>query len=225
MSDDLATRLAAMQELADNTPLPETTRDEFPDPLAGIEDDDYQAIVEGFEVRDDYENHPDVVSLKTKVTIQHHPVHGGRELEIFHWDILNENQLPYLKDHFFKLGVDPLILTEVQNGSGTFETLLDTPVLIGVYTGKGINKKTGQPYRNVVVRQRLDGVSANGSDLGMGQEQIDSFNGPINEQTAPAGGTWPTEKTASKPDNCSCTDPTNGDFDPECGVAGHGIPF
>lgn len=180
---DLTTRLAALQGAIDEAPL--VTNDDYPDQLDGIDDGDYQAKIWGWEVNDDYANHPGVVSLKTIVDLQGGE-HGGKRLEIFHWDILSPKQLPYLKTHFYNLGVDQLDLTQVQNGSKLFEELNDTLVLIGVYTGKTVNQRTGKPFRNVVVRKRLDG-----SDLGTGAEQIAGFEGgdlqsePVGEDEIP----------------------------------------
>ena len=123
MSDaDLATRLAELQKDIDEGRLkPEDVRG---DQLDGIEDGTYHAAVSGFEVLDDLQDYPGVVALKTMLMITSGE-HGGRNLEIFMWDILkrDERKLGFLRSHFYNLGVTPLDFTQIQNGSQMFHAL------------------------------------------------------------------------------------------------------
>ena len=191
----------------------------YSDPLAGIPDDDYQTRLESFDVFSGKKN-PDAIYLKTFFSIQHDPDHSGRELTTFH-DLTDPDKLGFVKDHFHALGVDVenLDLGDIYPGSDLLRALLDKPCLVGVYTNK-------KGYRNVVVRQRLDGEGVQ-SDLGTGQQQIADFDDP-KPKAKPKGRSQgqqaaDVERQLAKPEGCTCPDPTTGQFDSDCKVPGHGI--
>jgi hypothetical protein len=188
----------------------------YGDPLSGIEDGDYQARVESFDLFQGKKN-PDDWFLKTFFSIQHDAELAGRELTTLH-NVADPDKIGFLKDHLHGLGVDvtQLDLTDIYPGSDLLNGLLDVPVLVGVYTNK-------KGYRNVVVRQRLDGEGIH-SDLGTGQQQIESFDftSPETKPSKSKPAKSKPAKAAPKPENCICPDPAKGQFNDECPVAGHG---
>ena len=213
-AEQIQQRLRGMQQSFDDA-----EQGGYSDPLSGIPDDDYQTRLESFEIFPGKKN-PNAIYIKTFFSIQHHAEHAGRELTTFH-DMTDPDKLGFLKDHFHGLGVDvtSLDLGEIYPGSDLLRSLLDKPVLVGVYTNK-------KGYRNVVVRQRLDGEGVQ-SDLGTGQQQIENFENP---KPKPKGRTQAqqaadVERQLSKPEGCICPDPTTGQFDSDCKVPGHGIDF
>jgi hypothetical protein len=199
----------------------------YGDPLSGIEDGDYQARVESFDLFQGKKN-PDDWFLKTFFSIQHDAELAGRELTTLH-NIADPDKIGFLKDHLHGLGVDvtQLDLTDIYPGSDLLNSLLDVPVLVGVYTNK-------KGYRNVVVRQRLDGEVH--SDLGTAQQQIRGFE---QGEAKPKPKAKPAKRSKNtqaieddieknfrnKPENCICPDPTKGQFEETCPVPGHGIDF
>lgn len=204
----LRQRLAEMQQSFDNAEL----GGGYGDPLDGIDDDDYQARLESFDLFQGKKN-PEHWFLKTFFSIQHHPELAGRELTTLH-NIADPDKIGFLKDHLHALGVDvtQLDLTDIYPGSDLLNSLLDAPCLVGVYTN-------AKGYRNVAVRQRLDGEVR--SDLGTAQEQIQGFEeGTAKPKPKPAK-TKPA-KSAPRPENCICPDPSKGQFNDECPIAGHG---
>jgi hypothetical protein len=222
---DLQHRLRAMQAQFDNAEV----GGGYPDPLEGIDDDDYQCRLESFEMFPGKKN-PDAYYLKTMFSIQHNPELAGRELTTLH-DVTDPEKMGFLKDHLHNLGVDvtQLDLGEVYPGSDLLRGLLDAWVLVGVYT----SRKGG---RYATVRQRLDGEVH--SDLGTAQQQIAGFEGrdkvptdakpkpkPAKRGPSQAQQAANVEKKLGKPESCTCPDPTKGQFDEDCPVPGHGIGF
>jgi hypothetical protein len=216
-------RLKMMQDQFDNAQVGGGyDRDE----LEGIEDGDYQTRVESFDLFQGKKN-PEHWFLKTFFSIQHDAELAGRELTTLH-NIADPDKIGFLKDHLHGLGVDvsQLDLTDIYPGSDLLNSLLDAPTLVGVYTNK-------KGFRNVVVRQRLDGEVH--SDLGTAQVQIQGFE----EGTVKPKKAKPAKRSKNaqaieddieknfrnKPENCTCPDPTKGQFDEACEVPGHGISF
>ena len=210
------------------------------DELAGIEDDDYQCRLESFDIFQGKKN-PSHFFLKTFFSIQNHSELGGRELTTLH-NIVQPDKLGFLKDHLHALGVDVegFDLSAIYPGSELLEGLVDGWYVVGVYTN-------AKGYRNVVVRQRLDGVQ-HVSDLGSAQEQMAGFETrtdapPIEEQVAEQAKAKPKAKPAkrrtnaqiaadgeanfqpTKQEGCICPDPSAGQFDDKCPIPGHGLGF
>ena len=225
---DLQHKLRAMQRQFEQA---DTNASGYGDPLEGIEDDDYQCIVQAFEMFEGKKD-PSATWLATSFSIEHNAELRGRELKTLHnlTPTGPEDQvvmkLGFVKDHFHALGVDvsQLDLTDIYPGSTLLNSLLDKPVLVGVYTNK-------KGFRNVVVRQRLDGEGIH-SDLGTGQQQLDDFDQPAKSKPAKRRGRNAQaiedeieRDFRNKPENCTCPDPTKGQFAAECPVPGHGIDF
>jgi hypothetical protein len=203
-------RLKAMQEKFDEAP-----QGGYGDPFQGIEDDDYQGRIDSWDMFPGKKD-PSALFLKMVASIQHHPVHAGRPVD-FLFNVTDPDRLGFLKDHFWNLGVAELDMAQLAPGSELLSSLLDVPVLIGVYTNK-------KGYRNAVIRQRLDGEVH--SDLGTAQQQIESFEKGEGAKTALGEVQDEIDRNfKSKPEGCICPDPTKGQFDDDCQIPGHGIAF
>ena len=77
-AEQIQQRLRGMQQSFDSA-----EQGGYSDPLAGIDDDDYQTRLESFEIFPGKKN-PNAIYIKTFFSIQHHVEHAGRELTTFH---------------------------------------------------------------------------------------------------------------------------------------------
>jgi hypothetical protein len=167
-------------------------------------DDDYQGRVDAFDFVEGKKK-AGALYFIIRTSIQNHPEFGGRGIDFLH-EVTDPERHGWLKKDLATLGADMENFSlPMLNDPDVMTPLLDVPILIGIYTNK-------KGYKNQIIRERLDFVE---SDLGVDQ-------GKEFEQTemAPA-----KPAAAAKPADCICPDPGAGNFDENCPVAGHGIPF
>lgn len=165
--DNLEERLARQQEEYANVPAASNGEpDELPP------DGDYQALVRAF---DFFESKAGTAYFKIELEIALDPEYKGRSVDVIRqleprleqdqesW----RKQLSFLKGDLKTLGVPvDTPLTEIRPGSDVLRAVLDVPVEIAIRTSQSINQKTGQPYRNVYINERLgEPMRAGGGDV------------------------------------------------------------
>jgi antitoxin component HigA of HigAB toxin-antitoxin module len=114
------------------------------------EDGDYQALVERF---DFFESGAGELFLKTELRIQLDPKYEGATVETVH-NLEHPERIQWAKKHLRTLGLE---LDDFSTLQARLSEVLDVPVAITIKTSDKVNEKTGEPYRNVYVNERLGG--------------------------------------------------------------------
>lgn len=127
------------------------------------EDGTYQGLVRSF---DHFETKVGDACIKTELEVAFDPKYKGWCVEAIH-NLENEERHHKTKEHFSKiLGRTDFEIVDLLDGSDLLAEMLDVPIEFAIKTSENINEKTGQPYRNVYVNQRLgDKLGAPTSDL------------------------------------------------------------
>lgn len=115
-------------------------------------DGDYQAIVERFEPFQAKSS--GAYWLKTELRIQLDPDWDGKIVTTIH-ALDDPARAEFLVRHLRTLGISGDALEDLSNIDQALHTVLDVPVRIAVVTADRINEKTGLPFRNVYVNERL----------------------------------------------------------------------
>lgn len=115
-------------------------------------DGDYQAIVERFEPFQAKSS--GAYWLKTELRIQLDPEWDGKIVTTIH-ALDDPDRAEFLVRHLRTLGLSADELEDLANIDQALHKVLDVPVRIAVVTADRINEKTGLPFRNVYVNERL----------------------------------------------------------------------
>lgn len=160
----------SLQNLNDAFKEASTDSDPYALPEPGV----YQAVVRAIDFFE-AKNPPNDAYLAIKMEIVFDAKYAGRNVDIVHglephlrFDSERVQQkLGFLKKDLATLGIDveadDFSLAQVRPGAEMWDGVLDAPVELAVVDSKKINDKTGKPYRNVYLNQRLG--EALGSDL------------------------------------------------------------
>jgi hypothetical protein len=155
--DELAARLDRLDESFKNAPADPGYAKSLPAP--GI----YQGLlreVDFFEAKSDGSA---FLKIVYEITISQDPQYKGWPLEMIYSleppPELAEMKLGFLKRDLRTLGIDveadDFSFAQVRPGSAIWDAVLDVPVELAVVESKKLDEKTGKPFVNVYLNERL----------------------------------------------------------------------